>query len=212
MTNERPGRTPLVVMLCVSLSALIWSGIRPADRQVWVFEVVLGTVGVFVLTITWRRFRFSSLVYVLVGIHFVVLAIGGKYTYAEMPLFDWLRDAMHLSRNHYDRVGHFAQGFIPAIIVREVLLRCTALERGRMLAVLTVAMCLAMSALYELIEWWVVVLFYPDEGPSWLGLQGDAWDAHWDMALASLGACLSLMMLGRMHDRSMRRIMEPQAL
>ncbi|NOT01337.1 MAG: DUF2238 domain-containing protein [Phycisphaerales bacterium] len=206
MTDARPDRTPLFVMLGVSAAALIWSGSRPADRQVWVFEVSLGTVGVLLLTATWGRFRFSTLVYVLATIHFVILAIGGKYTYADMPLFNWLRDALHLSRNHYDRVGHFAQGFIPAIIVREILLRCTPLQRGRMSAVLVVAMCLAMSALYELIEWWIVVVFYPDEGPSWLGLQGDVWDAHWDMTMALLGACLSLVLLGRVHDRSMRRL------
>jgi putative membrane protein len=181
----------------------LWSGFRPYDRFTWFFELSLGFAGVAVLTATYRRFRFSYLAYLLVAAHFAILAIGAKYTYALMPLFDWLKEALELSRNHYDRVGHFAQGFFPVIILREILLRCTPLRRGKMLAFLCVCVCLGLSAFYELIEWWVVILFYPDEGPSWLGMQGDPWDAQWDMTMCTCGAILSLILFSRMHDRSM---------
>ncbi len=197
---------PLLFLLAGASVALAWSAIRPFDYGVWFFEVAIGLAGIAVLLATYRRFRLSGLVYVLVCIHFVILAVGAKYTYAEMPLFNWLRDVLDLSRNHYDRVGHFAQGFFPAIIARELLLRTTGLRPGKMLFFLVVCVCLALSAFYELIEWWVVIVFYPEEGAEWLGLQGDVWDPHWDMTMAMSGAILSLLLLSRLHNRSMRAL------
>lgn len=165
-------------------------------------------MGVGLLALTHRRFRFSGLVYLLVAVHFTILAVGAKYTYAEMPLFNWLRDAFGLARNYYDRVGHFAQGFFPAIIAREILLRSTPLRPGKMLSFLAASVCLAMSGFYELIEWWVVLVFYPHSGPEWLGLQGDPWDAQQDMFMALLGAVLALALLSRAHDRSLVSLAE----
>ena len=192
-------------MIVVSAAFLVWSGIAPVDRGVWVFENVPGVVGVTILCAVYHRFRFSGLVYGLVAFHFAILAIGGKYTYALNPVFEWLRETLNLARNHYDRVGHFAQGFFPAIVVREVLIRTSPLERGKWVFFLSTAVCLAFSAIWELIEWWMVILLYPDQGPAWLGTQGDAWDAQQDMFMALSGAVLSLLVLSRLHDRSMER-------
>ena len=199
-------RKPILILLAVSAALLVWSAIRPYSYDVWLFEIAAGAIGVGALAATGRWFRFSNLVYVLVGIHFAILAIAAKYTYAEMPLFNWLRDALSLSRNHYDRVGHFMQGFVPAIVCREILLRTTPLRPGKMVAFLCAAVCLAISALWELLEWWVVVLFYPENGQDWLGLQGDVWDPHWDMFLALAGAAAALLLLSRLHDRSIARV------
>jgi putative membrane protein len=165
-----------------------------------------GVLGIGLLAATYRRFRFSGLVYVLVGIHFAVLAVGARYTYMRMPLFDSLRDALGLARNHYDRVGHLAQGVVPALIVREALLRTTPLRRGKMLAFLVLCVTLAFGALWELAEWWAAILFCPDIGYNRLGTQGDVWDTHWDMLLVLLGAIASLLVFSRRHDRSMAAI------
>lgn len=209
---------PFIALLVVAGVFLIWSGISPEDRTVWVFENVPGVLGVLVLGATYRRFRFSGAVYVLVAVHFAILAIGAKYTYAKMPLFTWLQEVLELSRNHYDRVGHFSQGFFPAIICREILLRTTPLKRGRMLFFLCTSVCLALSALWELIEWWMVVLFYSEplsdvglseeivQGQDWLGGQGDIWDAQQDMLMALCGAILALLLLSRLHDRSLKAL------
>jgi len=164
--------------------------------------------GVGLLALTYWRFPFSRLVYLLVAVHFTILAVGAKYTYAEMPLFNWLRDTFDLTRNYYDRVGHFAQGFFPALIAREILLRTTPLRPGKMLTFLVASVCLALSAFYELIEWWVVLVFYPESGPEWLGLQGDPWDAQQDMFMALLGAVAALALLSRAHDRSLASLTE----
>lgn len=201
----------LRVVIFIASGVVVWSGIRPYDPLVWLFEISLGLLGTLVLLATCRRFRFSNLVYVLVCVHIVVLAVGAKYTYAEMPLFNWLRDTFDLSRNHYDRVGHFMQGFVPVVIVREFLLRMTSLQRGKMLAFLAVCVCLALSAFYELIEMWMVLLFYPDQGPEWLGIQGDAWDAQWDMTMALCGALLAYGLLHRLHDRSLKALRAPRS-
>lgn len=148
------------------------------------------------------RFRLSRLLYAVVAVHFVVLAAGAKYTYAEMPLGIWFRDTFHLSRNHFDRVGHFFQGFTAALVTREILVRWTALRRGRIAAFLSICAALAFSAFYELVEWRWVVAFYPDQGPQWLGMQGDPWDAQGDMFMALCGAVLAVGALSRLHDRS----------
>jgi len=197
---------PYALFLLVVAAAFVWSALRPADYGVWIFELSLGLVGVAFLVVTRGRYPFSGLAYLLAAIHFVILACGAKYTYAEMPLFNWLRDAFHLSRNHYDRVGHLAQGFIPAVFVREYLRRSGGLKPGALLGVLCVCACLAFSAFYEILELWMVVAFYPSSGSEWLGMQGDPWDAQEDMLMALIGSTIAILALSRTHERSMERL------
>ena len=194
------------LLLAVATLATAWSLVNPADYATWFFEIIPGWIGVIVLAAISPRFRFSSLLYAVVTIHFVILAAGAKYTYADMPLFNWLRDMLQLSRNHFDRVGHVFQGVTVALLAREILLRCTGIGRGRILGFLSICVALAFSAFYELSEWWWVVLFYPSQGPQWLGMQGDPWDAQWDMFMALCGAVLVVGTLSRLHDRSIERI------
>ena len=179
-----------------------------ADRFTWAMENVPVWIGMVVIALTHRRFPLSNLCLVLLALHALILAVGGHYTYAKVPLGDWARDAFHLSRNHYDRLGHFAQGFVPAILVREILIRRLAL-RGFAAAVLTVACCLAFSAFYELIEWWTA-LATGEGATAFLGTQGDIWDTQWDMGCALLGSIIALLTLSRLHDASMRRVTASQ--
>jgi len=207
-----PARPPIAPdrgylgFLVVVAAAFAWSAIRPVDWWTWFFELSLGLVAVAVLAGTHRHFPMSGLVYALAASHFVILACGAKYTYAEMPLFNILRDTLNLARNDFDRVGHFAQGFVPAIVVREVLRRVTGVRPGRMLGFLCVCVCLAFSASYEIFEWLVVVKFYPTSGPEWLGMQGDPWDAQEDMLMALLGAAIAILTLSGFHERSMAAV------
>jgi putative membrane protein len=203
--------SPLGRMLLVGAAATLWSAVRPADYATWLFELLLGAAGVCVLVALRRRFPFSSFVYGVVAVHYVVLAIGAKYTYAEEPFFSWLRDAGYFSRNHFDRVGHFFQGLTPALLTRELLLRTTNVGRGCLLTLLGVSVALAFSACYELIEWWWVLAFYPTSGPEWLGMQGDPWDAQGDMLMALCGGLVSALLLARPHDRSLRWLAPPPA-
>jgi putative membrane protein len=195
---------PLLVLVAF-IVALAWSGIAPRDRFTWVLEVFPAVIGAVVLVATYRRFRFTSLVYGLMWVHALILLAGGHYTYAEMPLFDWLRDVLGLARNHYDRLGHVAQGFIPALVVREVLLRTSPLRPGRWLFFLVVCVCLALSAVYELLEMAVAVTT-GESAEAFLALQGDVWDTQKDMALALIGAVAALLTLGRVQDRAVRAL------
>ena len=154
---------------------------------------------------SYSRFRLSPLLYRLLFLHAVILIVGGHYTYALVPAGFWLQELFDFSRNHYDRLGHLAQGFVPAVLAREILLRASPLRRGGWLFFLVVSICLAFSAFYELIEWWAA-LVNEEAAQSFLGTQGDVWDSHWDMLLALTGALLALLCLSRVHDRSMRRI------
>jgi len=208
MNAEPPDKRPLNAMLVVVAAATVWSAIDAADYATWFFELLVGLSGVVVLVITARRFRFSGLVYAVVAVHYVILAMGAKYTYSEMPLFNWLRDTFELQRNHFDRVGHYFQGVTPAIITREVLLRTTGIGRSRWLPLLAVSVALAFSGLYEILEWLWVIVFYPDKGPEWLGWQGDVWDAQGDMLMALLGGLTSAIVLTKWHDRSMAKLEE----
>ncbi len=193
-------------LLSATLLALfVWSGITPRDRLTWVLEVAPVVIGVAILAATYPRFQFTRLVYVLVCLHAVILLIGGHYTYAEMPLFNWLRDTFNLARNHYDRLGHFAQGFFPAIIVRELLLRLSPLRPGKWLFAIVTCVCLAISALYELIEWWTA-LATGSAATAFLATQGDVWDTQWDMFLALAGAVASQVVLAPFHDRALKRL------
>lgn len=199
-----PSREPLALLLATGV-VMLWSGTRPFERGTWWLEVAPILIGAAALVLTFSSFRLSPLLYRLLFLHAVILAVGGHYTYARVPIGFWAQDLLDLSRNHYDRIGHFAQGFIPAILAREILLRLSPLRRGRWLAFLVICVCLAFSAFYELIEWWAA-LIGGDSAESFLGTQGDAWDTQWDMFLALLGSISALILLGRMHDRSMEAL------
>jgi putative membrane protein len=203
-TNEEipADRRFLIGLAIVFFAVLFWSAIHPHDYFTWFLEVLPALVAFLILALTYRRLRFSRLAYVLVLFHSIILMIGGHYTYAEVPLFNWLRDRYGLHRNSYDGIGHFVQGFVPAIIAREILLRSTPLKRGKWLSFLVVAVCLAFSAAYELVEWGVSILT-GSAGDAFLGTQGDIWDTQKDMALCLIGSIISLLTLSRLHDKSM---------
>jgi putative membrane protein len=192
----------MLVLLAGVVGVFLWSGWAPKDRLTWVLEVFPVMIAVPVLIATRRRFPLTMLTCVLITVHAIILMVGGRYTYAEVPLFDWIRDAFHLARNHYDRVGHFAQGFVPAIVAREVLLRKTPLRRGGWLFFLVTCICLAISAVYELIEWSTAAAT-GSAADAFLGTQGDPWDTQKDMLLAGIGAIASQLILARVHDRQM---------
>lgn len=198
-------RFPLALLAALLLVCVATGWAPPAGRQNWALEVGPGLLGVAVLVGVYKRFPMSRLVYAGVFLHVLILVYGGYYTYARTPLGDWAREAFHLSRNHYDRVGHLALGFFPAITIREVLLRRTPLERGGWLTFLILSVVLAIGAFWELIEWWTTLIVAGDVGAAFLGSQGDVWDAQWDMLLALVGAAVSLPLLSRAHDRSMAR-------
>jgi putative membrane protein len=181
---------------------LIWSGIKPHDYFTWFLEVLPALIGLAILAATYKKFQFTEMAYWLMLIHAVILMVGGHYTYAKVPLFDWARDTFELCRNHYDKVGHFAQGFIPAIITREILIRNSPLKQGKWLSFIVVCICLAISAFYELIEWWVAVAT-GTAAEAFLGTQGYVWDTQSDMFLAFLGAICALAFLGNFHDKSL---------
>lgn len=184
------------------LAALVWSGIGPTDRLTWIMEVIWVVVGLPLLMLTWRRFPLTRLLYVLIALHCLLLIVGGHYTYAQVPLGFWVQDWLDLSRNHYDRLGHFTQGFVPAILARELLLRLTPLKRGGWLFYLVLAAALSFSAFFELIEWWAA-LIWGGAADAFLATQGDVWDTQWDMFLAGCGAILAQFVLERLHDRQL---------
>ncbi|HEV7501335.1 MAG TPA: DUF2238 domain-containing protein [Vicinamibacteria bacterium] len=213
MVDEGAGgsarREPLI-LLAVGLVLLAWSGLRPHDRFTWFLEVAPIFIAVPVLVATRRRFPLTPLAYRLILVHAVILMVGGHYTYERVPLGDWVRDALGLARNDYDRVGHFAQGFVPAIIGREILLRRTPLRRGGWLFFLVTCVCLAISACYEFVEWWTAVAT-GDAATAFLGTQGDPWDTQWDMLTALVGAITAQAALGGVHDRELDRLCGPAA-
>ena len=191
-----------LVLLAGVVCVFLWSGFAPKDRLTWILEVFPVIVAVPILIATRRRFPLTMLAYVLIAAHAIILMVGGRYTYAEVPLFDWIRDAFHLARNHYDRVGHFVQGFVPATVAREILLRKTPLRRGGWLFFIVTCVCLAISAVYELIEWSTAAAT-GSAADAFLGTQGDLWDTQKDMLLAGIGAIASQLILARAHDRQL---------
>jgi putative membrane protein len=190
-------------LLAGLLAVFLWSGFRPHDYFTWFLEVFPAIIGVGLLIATYSRFRFTSLVYGLVAIHAVILMVGGHYTYAEVPLGYWMKDAFHQARNNYDKIGHFAQGFVPAIVAREILLRKSPLRRGGWLSFVVVSICLAISASYELFEW-AVAVFSGSSADAFLGTQGDPWDTQSDMLFALIGATVAVVALSKLHDRMLR--------
>jgi putative membrane protein len=194
----------LWVALAVLL-ALVVSGWSPRDRFTWFLEVAPVLIAAPILVATWPRFRWTSLGLGAMAGHATILIVGGHYTYAEVPLGFWMQDAFGFARNHYDRIGHFAQGFVPALVAREILLRTSPLRRGGWLVFVVTCVCLAISALYELVEWWAA-LATGEAATAFLGTQGDPWDTQWDMFLALVGALVAQLALSRVHDRQIARL------
>jgi putative membrane protein len=194
-------RTPLILLLVV-IVALVWSGIGPYDRLTWFLEVLPVLIAIPLLLLSAHRMPLTPLAYALIAVHALILMYGGHYTYALTPFGDWLRDAFGFSRNHYDRIGHLMQGFGPAIIARELLLRTSPLRPGKWLFALVTLSILGVSAIYEFTEWWAA-LAGGDAAGAFLGTQGDVWDTQWDMFLAGCGAIASQWLLGRLHDRQL---------
>jgi putative membrane protein len=190
--------------LAIFFIVLIWSGVAPKDYLTWALEVAPAVIGFFILMVTRNSFPLTCLTYTLILFHCVVLMVGGHYTYAEVPLFDWLRDWFDLERNNYDKVGHFVQGFVPAIVAREILIRKQVVSGKGWLAFIIVSVCLAISAFYELIEWWVAIMS-GESAEAFLGTQGYIWDTQSDMMYALTGAIVALLLLSRWHDEQLNR-------
>jgi putative membrane protein len=197
-------RLHLVLLLLVA-AVIGWSAWRPFDRLTWWLEVSPGLAAIVLLVATYRRFRLTTFCYTLIGLHICVLCVGGHYTYAQVPLFDWLRPVFGWQRNHYDRLGHFMQGLVPAIAAREVITRLDVVRRKKWIPFLVVSICLAVSACYELVEWWAA-LIGGNAANEFLGSQGDVWDTQSDMFLALLGAACALAFLSSLHDRALRKM------
>lgn len=191
-----------IAWIIIFMAVLIWSGINPKDTMTWALEVAPAVIGGLILWFTKERFPLTTLTYVLILIHCVILIVGGHYTYAEVPLGDWVRDAFDGTRNNYDKLGHFAQGFVPAIIARELAVRLQIFNSVRWRDFFIVSFCLGFSAFYELIEWWVALLS-DEAADAFLGTQGYVWDTQSDMALALIGAIVALVTLGRYHDKQL---------
>jgi putative membrane protein len=198
-------RYSLPALLVVVLAVLAWSVVRPYRMGTWFFETVWVLAGLVVVLVAWRRFPLTTLLCCVLAFHAVVLAYGGHYTYARTPVGEWARDVFGLDRNPFDRFGHVMQGFGPAIAVREILWRLSPLRGSRWLAPLTVCVCLALSAFWELMEWWGAYAVAGGD-PDFLGSQGDPWDTQWDMLSALAGALLALAVLSRPHERQLQAV------
>jgi len=200
MRRREPGILLFATLICLGVSR-----VGAAEPGTWVLEVFPIFLAIPLLVATAKRFPLTPLAYRLLFAHALILMIGGHYTYAKVPLGFWVQDALHLGRNHYDRLGHLAQGFVPAIVAREVLLRRSPLQRGKWLFFLVTCVCLAISASYELIEWLAAVMG-GSSADAFLGTQGDVWDTQWDMFMALVGALSALVLLSRVHDRQIERL------
>lgn len=192
-------------LIIVFFLVLIWSGIQPHDYFTWFLEVIPALVGLAVLLLTRKKFEFTYFAYTFILVHCIILFVGGKYTYAEVPLFNWIRDTFEHSRNNYDKIGHFAQGFIPAIITRELFIRKNIVKKGGWLAFLTVCVSLSFSAFYEFIEWFVAV-FSGESAESFLGTQGYVWDTQSDMLWATIGAVVMVVLFSKIHDKAIAKM------
>ncbi len=194
-----------VVLLTADTALLVWSVIGCRDVGTWAMEVFPAVLGGAALIALYRKFRFTNLLYTLMAAHAAILIIGGHYTYAEVPLFNWLRDTYHLSRNYYDRLGHFAQGFVPALIAREVMLRATPLAPGKLMTWIVLSSSMCVSALYELLEF-AAARFTGTAADAFLGTQGDVWDTQWDMTFCLIGAVCAVALMSGVHDRALERV------
>lgn len=199
-----PLRPTLLAVFCI---ALLWSAVQPHDYFTWALEVFPAVIGAILLVATHKRFPITTLVIVLLFVHALILVLGGHYTYALVPLGFWMQDLFGFTRNHYDRIGHFAQGFVPALVAREILIRFQVVRGRGWLFTIVTSICLAISAAYELLEFAVSILS-GSKGDSFLGTQGDIWDTQKDMTLALLGAIAAQLLLARWHDRQLQREVE----
>jgi putative membrane protein len=210
-TAEANGSIERWALLAATMAALVYSAIAPHDRMTWAMEVSWVVIALPVLVATHGRFPLTPLLYRLLFVHALILILGGSYTYARVPLGFWFADLFDLTRNHYDRLGHLAQGFVPAILAREILVRCSPLAGSRWIPVVVVSMCLAFSAFFELIEWWSALILGAG-ADAFLATQGDPWDTQSDMACALIGAIAALALLGRLHDRHLSRLVRVEEL
>lgn len=193
-------------LLIVVIIVFLWSVIKPAEFLTWVAEVSPAVVVMIIAIATYNKFRLTSLSYFIIAILSILTFIGGHYTYEEVPLFNWIKDEFHLSRNHYDRFGHFLKG-LSAIVVREILIRNTPLTKGNWLFGITTSIVLAIAALYEIIEWLSTKLpTAAKETKSFLGMQGDKWDAQWDMSFALVGSILSYLIFSNLHNKQLMNL------
>ena len=195
------------LMLGIWVAGMVLSGIDPKDRFTWFLEVVPAMVGLVAIIKTYVTFQLTNLVYWLILIHCLILMLGGRYTYAEVPLGFWVQEQFGLARNHYDRLGHFAQGFVPAMIAREIFIRKNVVNTEGWRYFLIVCSCLSFSAFYELIEWWTAIST-GEAATAFLGTQGDVWDSQWDMFMALVGANTALLTLAKLHDSQLRSVCE----
>jgi len=194
------------IWLAIYFSVLLWSADSPKDQFTWFLEVIPALIGLIILAVTFKKFPLTPLLYTLILIHMIILMVGGHYTYAEVPLFDWVKEILDQSRNNYDKVGHFAQGFTPAILARELLIRKNIVEGSKIwLNYIILSIVLAFSAFYELIEWWVA-LATGEDAEAFLGTQGYMWDTQSDMMYALIGAVAALILLSRLHDRQLKNV------
>ncbi len=206
MKGSAPQRD-LWILTAAWLAGLLVSGFAPYDRVVWLLEVFPALIAWPLLWWYWKRFPFSTLATMLILVHGLILMGGGAYTYAREPLGYWMQEWLHTERNPYDKLGHFAQGFVPAIVAREILLRHFKLTNRRLVVFLAISICGAVSAAYEILEWWVALIGGQD-ADAFLGTQGDVWDTQSDMLFAFIGAGAAMLVLPRWHDRSMARVKE----
>lgn len=193
-----------ILYFIIFFTTLVLSAIHPKEYFTWFLEVIPAVIGFVILLVTYKRFQFTNFTYWFILLHCVILFIGGHYTYAEVPLFDWIRETFHQSRNNYDKVGHFMQGFVPAMVVRELFVRKKVVANRAFFNFIVVSICLAISAAYEWIEWGVSV-FTGDGGDAFLGTQGYVWDTQSDMLFATVGAVMMVVLFGKMHDRKIAR-------
>lgn len=194
--------------MAIFVPVLIWSSLFPKDHFIWFLEVLPVFIALFIMALTYKKFPLTPLLYVLILIHMIVLMVGGHYTYAEVPLFDWIKEVFDQSRNNYDKVGHFAQGFIPAMLAREILIRKKIIQGTKVwLNSIILSIILAVSAFYELLEWWVA-LAAGEDAKAFLGMQGYIWDTQSDMAYALFGGVMALFFLSKMHDRQLNKFGE----
>ncbi|MCB1668754.1 MAG: DUF2238 domain-containing protein [Porticoccaceae bacterium] len=195
----------LLILLALVLGVMVWSWIEPASRNIWWAEAVPVVIAIPLLWFTRQTFPLTRIVYYLIVIHAVILLVGAHYTYSRVPIGFWMQDMFDFSRNHYDRIGHIAQGFVPALIAREIFIRYRLIRVRGWRVFLVICFCLAFSAFYELIEWWSAEIG-GDGSVDFLGTQGDIWDAQWDMMLALLGAIASQLLLSHWHDRQLAAV------
>lgn len=194
-----------LILIGLFIIGLIWSGIQPFDYFTWGLEVFPAVLGLIILIFTFKQFQFTFLTYCFILLHSYILFVGGHYTYAEVPLFDWVKEAFDLSRNNYDKVGHFAQGFIPAMIVRELFVRKNIVPIKKWLNFIVVCICLSFSAVYEFLEWWVA-LFSGENADAFLGTQGYVWDTQSDMFYATIGTITMLVLLSKVQDKNISKL------